>query len=118
MGEIDLRFKATKRLPESDSQSERLVFRASEGDSEDIEDRASLSRYRFFAFITSDHCEVSGVVSLIAGDVMGEAEFKRSGFGPVLGFDGVGTIAAADFRPSERRALVLSTRPNSSGGWS
>lgn len=114
MGDIDLRFRATRRLAESDSQSDRLVFRASEGDKEDIDDRASLSRYRFFAFITSDHWEVSGVVSLIAGDVMGEAELRSRGRGPVLGLVGLGR-AAADFRPRERRALVLSTRPISSG---
>jgi len=66
IGEIDLRFKATIRLPPvSDSLSDLPDFRprpkASEGDREEMEDWESRWKCCRLSFITSAHSSVSGV---------------------------------------------------------
>ena len=118
MGDIERRFRGTLRLPVSESRSERLPdLNASEGESEEIEETDSWRMARFFMAMTSAHSDASGVLGTRealkwvvggVGEVIGDAEFKRSGRGECLG------VGTGDFA-IDSKYFVLWTKE--SGFW-
>ena len=126
IGEIDLRFRATIRLPPvSESLSDLLDFRprpkASEGDRDETEDWESRWKCCRLSLITSAHSSVSGIdmspaladrgwpLDVLEPDTTELEELSKRGLGADL-------VAEAGGETMDIRDFVFSIRPLLLGG--